>query len=120
MLCRWFLFVAVFIGARLAPSYVRRIGIPLTTCILIFVLLGNSTIGERMSRLGIITTSVGWMRFILLILGIFLVYKASKESRLLDMEIWMKQLIELKTSDSFLKIVKNENLQLAINPLIHR
>ena len=47
--------------------------------------------------------------FILLILGIFLVYKASKESRLLDMEIWINNWIELKTSDSFLKIVKNEN-----------
>jgi len=89
-----------FIGAPLG-AIIRKggIGIPLTTCILIFVFYWvTSTIGERMSRLGIITTSVGmWIAsFILLILGIFLVYKASKESRLLDMEIWMKQLDRIK------------------------
>ncbi len=89
-----------FIGAPLG-AIIRKggIGIPLTTCILIFVFYWViSTIGERMSRLGVITTSVGmWIAsFVLLILGIFLVYKASKESRLLDIEIWIKQFDKIK------------------------
>lgn len=89
-----------FIGAPLG-AIIRKggIGIPLTTCILIFVFYWVvTTIGERMSRLGVISTSVGmWIASgILFPLGVFLVYKASKESRLLDMEIWQRQLYKIK------------------------
>jgi len=89
-----------FIGAPLG-AIIRKggIGIPLVASILIFVFYWVvSTIGERMSRLGLIPTSVGmWVASaILLPLGIFLIYKASKESRLFDLESWQKFIMKIK------------------------
>ncbi|NLE63096.1 MAG: YjgP/YjgQ family permease, partial [Bacteroidales bacterium] len=89
-----------FIGAPLG-AIIRKggIGIPLTTSILIFVFYwALSTIGERMSRMGAITTDVGmWIASgVLLPIGIFLVYKSSKESQLLDMEMWQRKFYKLK------------------------
>lgn len=89
-----------FIGAPLG-AIIRKggIGIPLTTSILIFVFYwALSTIGERMSRMGAITTDVGmWIASgVLLPIGIFLVYKSSKESQLLDMEMWQRKIYKLK------------------------
>lgn len=89
-----------FIGAPLG-AIIRKggIGIPLIASILIFVFYWVvSTIGERMSRLGVITPSVGmWIASaILLPLGVFLIYKASKESRLFDLESWQKFLMKIK------------------------
>jgi lipopolysaccharide export system permease protein len=74
-----------FIGAPLG-AIIRKggIGIPLIASILIFVFYWVvSTIGERMSRLGVITPSVGmWIASaILLPLGVFLI-KKPQESRL--------------------------------------
>ncbi|HOS16733.1 MAG TPA: LptF/LptG family permease, partial [Bacteroidales bacterium] len=88
-----------FIGAPLG-AIIRKggIGIPLTTSILIFVFYwALSTIGERMSRMGAITTDLGmWIASgVLLPIGIFLVYKSSKESQLLDMEMWQRKLYKL-------------------------
>ncbi len=102
-----------FIGAPLG-AIIRKggIGIPLTTCILIFVLYWvTSTIGERMSRLGVVSTTYGmWIASALLfVLGAFLVYKASKESRLLDIEIWRRQWYKIKNISFLKKNKKNEN-----------
>lgn len=89
-----------FIGAPLG-AIIRKggLGIPLVISILIFVFYWViSTIGERMSRLGVIPTSLGmWIASgILLPLGLFLIYKASRESQLMDMEFWQRQMMRFK------------------------
>jgi hypothetical protein len=39
-------------------------------------------------------------------IGIFLVYKASKESQLLDIEMWQRKLHKLKNLEFFSKKIK--------------
>ena len=99
-----------FIGAPLG-AIIRKggIGIPLTTSIFIFVFYwALSTIGERMSRMGVIDPSYSmWIASaVLLPIGIFLVYKASKESQLLDIEMWQRKLHKLKNLEFFSKKIK--------------
>lgn len=77
-----------FIGAPLG-SIIRKggIGVPLTVSILIFVFYWViSTIGERMTRVGTLSASWGmWISSaILLPIGVFLIYKSTKESHWLD------------------------------------
>ena len=78
----------LFIGAPLG-SIIRKggIGIPMTISILIFVFYWvASTIGERMARIGSLSSTLGmWVStLILLPVGIFLIYKSTKESQWLD------------------------------------
>lgn len=80
--------ILFFIGAPLG-SIIRKggIGIPLTISILIFVIYWViSTIGERMARIGSISSAMGmWISsLVLLPVGIFLIYKSTKESQWLE------------------------------------
>ena len=80
--------ILFFIGAPLG-SIIRKggIGIPMTISILIFVFYWvTSTIGERMARIGSLSSTLGmWVStLILLPVGIFLIYKSTKESQWLD------------------------------------
>ena len=80
--------ILFFIGAPLG-SIIRKggIGIPLTISILIFVFYWVvSTIGERMARIGSLTSAEGmWVSsLILLPIGLFLIYKSTRESQWLD------------------------------------
>ena len=80
--------ILFFIGAPLG-SIIRKggIGIPLTISILIFVFYWVvSTIGERMARIGSLTSAQGmWISsLILLPIGLFLIYKSTRESQWLE------------------------------------
>ena len=80
--------ILFFIGAPLG-SIIRKggIGIPLTISILIFVFYWVvSTIGERMARIGSLTSAegMGVSSLILLPIGLFLIYKSTRESQWLD------------------------------------
>ncbi|MBQ2488817.1 MAG: LptF/LptG family permease [Bacteroidales bacterium] len=80
--------ILFFIGAPLG-SIIRKggIGIPLTISILIFVFYWVvSTIGERMARIGSLTSAQGmWISsLILLPIGLFLIFKSTRESQWLE------------------------------------
>lgn len=101
--------ILFFIGAPLG-AIIRKggIGIPLTISILIFVFYWVvSTIGERMARIGSLTSFEGmWISsLILLPIGIFLVYKSTRESQ------WLDFIQEKRLRNFFRKILnkKHEN-----------
>ncbi|MBP5613576.1 MAG: LptF/LptG family permease, partial [Bacteroidales bacterium] len=80
--------ILFFIGAPLG-SIIRKggIGIPMTISILIFVFYWvTSTIGERMARIGSLSSTLGmWVStLILLPVGIFVSYKSTKERQWVD------------------------------------
>jgi len=87
-------FVLFFIGAPLG-AIIRRggLGLPVVVSVLFFVLFHIISItGEKSVKSGVIDANVGmWLASaVLLPLGIFLTYKATTDSPLLDSEAWMK------------------------------
>jgi len=88
--------VLFFIGAPLG-AIIRKggIGLPVVVSVLFFVLFHIITItGEKSAIAGAITIEYGmWIASaVLLPLGIFLTFKATSDSPLLDFEIWKKKL----------------------------
>lgn len=99
--------ILFFIGAPLG-SIIRKggIGVPLTISIFIFVFYWViSTIGERMARIGSLTAASGmWISsLILLPIGIFLVYKSTRESQ------WLPFLQSDKLKHFFQKFSKKSH-----------
>jgi lipopolysaccharide export system permease protein len=87
-------FVLFFIGAPLG-AIIRKggLGLPVVVSVLFFVLFHIISItGEKSVRSGVIDANIGmWIApVILLPLGIFLTYKATTDSPLLDSESWIK------------------------------
>ena len=87
-------FVLFFIGAPLG-AIIRKggLGLPVVVSVLFFVLFHIISItGEKSVRSGVIDANIGmWVApVILLPLGIFLTYKATTDSPLLDSESWVK------------------------------
>jgi len=87
-------FVLFFIGAPLG-AIIRKggLGLPVVVSVLFFVLFHIISItGEKSVRSGVIDANMGmWIApVVLLPLGIFLTYKATTDSPLLDSESWMK------------------------------
>ncbi len=87
-------FVLFFIGAPLG-AIIRKggLGLPVVISILFFVLFHIISItGEKSVKSGVIDANIGmWVApFVLLPLGIFLAYKATTDSPLLDSESWIK------------------------------
>lgn len=87
-------FVLFFIGAPLG-AIIRKggLGLPVVISILFFVLFHIISItGEKSVKSGVIDANIGmWVApVVLLPLGIFLTYKATTDSPLLDSESWTK------------------------------
>ncbi|NOX48599.1 MAG: YjgP/YjgQ family permease [Chlorobi bacterium] len=87
-------FVLFFIGAPLG-AIIRKggLGLPVVVSVLFFVLFHIISItGEKSVRSGIVDANIGmWIApVVLLPLGIFLTYKATTDSPLLDSESWIK------------------------------
>ena len=87
-------FVLFFIGAPLG-AIIRKggLGLPVVISILFFVLFHIISItGEKSVKSGVIDANIGmWVApVVLLPLGIFLTYKATTDSPLLDSESWIK------------------------------
>jgi lipopolysaccharide export system permease protein len=87
-------FVLFFIGAPLG-AIIRKggLGLPVVVSVLFFVLFHIISItGEKSVRSGVVDANIGmWIApVILLPLGIFLTYKATTDSPLLDSESWIK------------------------------
>ncbi len=87
-------FVLFFIGAPLG-AIIRRggLGLPVVVSVLFFVLFHIlSIIGEKAVKSGVLDANTGmWIApFILLPLGIFLTFKATTDSPLLDSDGWRK------------------------------
>lgn len=86
--------VLFFIGAPLG-AIIRRggLGLPVVVSVLFFVLFHIISItGEKSVKSGVVDANVGmWIASaVLLPLGIFLTFKATTDSPLLDSEAWMK------------------------------
>lgn len=86
--------VLFFIGAPLG-AIIRRggLGLPVVVSVLFFVLFHIISItGEKAVKSGVSDANIGmWIApAVLLPLGIFLTYKATTDSPLLDSEAWMK------------------------------
>jgi lipopolysaccharide export system permease protein len=87
-------FVLFFIGAPLG-AIIRRggLGLPVVVSVLLFVLFHIISItGEKSVKSGVIDANIGmWVApVILLPLGIFLTFKATTDSPLLDSDAWRK------------------------------
>jgi len=92
-------FILFFIGAPLG-AIIRRggLGLPVVISILFFVLFHIISItGEKSVKSGVIDANIGmWIApVILLPLGIFLTYKATTDSPLLDADSWIKFLSKI-------------------------
>ena len=88
------LFLLFFVGAPLG-AIIRRggLGLPVVVSVLFFVLFHIISItGEKSVKSGVVDANVGmWIASVVLLpLGIFLTYKATTDSPLLDSEAWMK------------------------------
>ncbi len=86
--------VLFFVGAPLG-AIIRRggLGLPVVVSVLFFVLFHIISItGEKSVKSGVVDANVGmWIApAVLLPLGIFLTYKATTDSPLLDSEAWIK------------------------------
>ena len=86
--------VLFFIGAPLG-AIIRRggLGLPVVVSVLFFVLFHIISItGEKSVKSGVVDANVGmWIASVVLLpLGIFLTYKATTDSPLLDSEAWIK------------------------------
>jgi lipopolysaccharide export system permease protein len=94
--------VLFLIGAPLG-SIIRKggIGLPLVISVLFFIIfhITNST-GEKMVREGVVSPFTGmWLSTMILIpIGIFLTYKAMKDSQLFNAEFYYRLLRKLKLS----------------------
>jgi lipopolysaccharide export system permease protein len=87
-------FVLFFIGAPLG-AIIRRggLGLPAVVSVLFFVLFHIISItGEKSVKSGVVDANIGmWVApVVLLPLGIFLTFKATTDSPLLDMDAWRK------------------------------
>jgi len=87
-------FVLFFIGAPLG-AIIRRggLGLPVVVSVLFFVLFHIISItGEKSVKSGVVDANIGmWIApVVLLPLGIFLTFKATTDSPLLDADAWMK------------------------------
>jgi lipopolysaccharide export system permease protein len=87
-------FILFFIGAPLG-AIIRKggLGLPVVISILFFVLFHIISItGEKSVKSGVIDANIGmWVApAVLLPLGIFLTYKATTDSPLLDADSWIK------------------------------
>ncbi len=87
-------FVLFFIGAPLG-AIIRKggLGLPVVVSILFFVLFHIISItGEKAVKSGVIDANIGmWIApMVLLPLGIFLTFKATTDSPLLDSDAWIK------------------------------
>jgi lipopolysaccharide export system permease protein len=87
-------FVLFFIGAPLG-AIIRRggLGLPAVVSVLFFVLFHIISItGEKSVKSGVVDANIGmWVApFVLLPLGIFLTFKATTDSPLLDSDGWRK------------------------------
>jgi lipopolysaccharide export system permease protein len=96
--------VLFFIGAPLG-AIIRKggLGMPVVVSVVFFLIFHIISItGEKSAREGVITAFWGmWMSsFILLPLGIFLTYKASRDSTLFDIQAYL---------DIFKKFKRNKN-----------
>lgn len=88
--------ILFFIGAPLG-AIIRKggLGMPVVISVLFFLVYHISSItGEKLAKEGEITATSGmWTAtFVLLPIGIFLTYKASTDSKLLDMETYSKNI----------------------------
>lgn len=86
--------VLFFIGAPLG-ALIRKggFGLPVVVSVLFFVVFHVlSIIGEKYAKAGVVDPAYGmWFAsFVLLPLGVFLTYKATTDSPLLDTEVWSK------------------------------
>jgi lipopolysaccharide export system permease protein len=101
--------ILFFIGAPLgAIIHKGGIGIPLTVSILIFVFYWVvSTIGERMARIGSLSSTQGmWISsLILLPIGIFLIYKSTRESQ------WMEFFRQKRIRNMFCKLFRKKKYE---------
>ncbi|MBC8489213.1 MAG: LptF/LptG family permease [Bacteroidetes bacterium] len=98
-------FVLFFIGAPLG-AIIRKggLGLPVVVSVLFFVLFHIISItGEKSVKSGVIDANIGmWIApVVLLPLGIFLTYKATTDSPLLDADAWIK---------IFKKVFKRKNV----------
>lgn len=98
-------FVLFFIGAPLG-AIIRKggLGLPVVVSVLFFVLFHIISItGEKSVKSGVIDANIGmWIApVVLLPLGIFLTYKATTDSPLLDADAWTK---------FFKKVFKRKNI----------
>ncbi len=98
-------FVLFFIGAPLG-AIIRKggLGLPVVVSVLFFVLFHIISItGEKSVKSGVIDANIGmWIApVVLLPLGIFLTYKATTDSPLLDADAWTK---------FFKKVFKRKNV----------
>lgn len=89
-------FILFFIGAPLG-AIIRRggLGLPVVVSVLLFVIYHVISItGEKSVKSGVIDANYGmWIAsFVLLPLGIFLTYKATTDSPLLDSDAWIKMI----------------------------
>ncbi|MBN3035131.1 MAG: LptF/LptG family permease [Bacteroidales bacterium] len=87
-------FVLFFIGAPLG-AIIRKggLGLPVVVSVLLFVIFHIiSMTGEKSVRSGVLDANIGmWLApAVLLPIGIFLTFKATSDSPLLDAEAWMK------------------------------
>lgn len=93
--------VLFFIGAPLG-AIIRKggLGLPVVISIIFFVLYHSvSIIGEKFARQGSIDALVGmWMASVVLLpIGIFLTYKATTDSVILDMNTYLKPFTKIVT-----------------------
>ncbi len=94
--------VLFLIGAPLG-SIIRKggIGLPLVISVLFFIIfhITNST-GEKMVKEGVVTPFTGmWLSTMILVpIGVFLTYKAMKDSQLFNAEFYYRILRKLKLS----------------------
>jgi lipopolysaccharide export system permease protein len=92
-------FVLFFIGAPLG-AIIRRggLGLPAVVSVLFFVLFHILSItGEKSVKSGVIDANIGmWVApVILLPLGVFLTFKATTDSPLLDSDAWRKFIVKI-------------------------
>ena len=94
--------VLFLIGAPLG-SIIRKggIGLPLVISVLFFIIfhITNST-GEKMVKEGVVSPFTGmWLSTMILVpIGVFLTYKAMKDSQLFNAEFYYRMLRKLKLS----------------------
>ncbi len=100
------------IGAPLG-SIIRKggLGFPMVFSVFVFILFWIINItGEKFAREGVMPAYVGmWIStFVLLPLGLFLMWKASTDSQLLDSEAWQKWIDIFKKGIRLLKFKKTK------------
>ena len=103
-------FVLFMIGAPLG-SIIRKggIGTPLVFAVIFFVVFHLlNTIGEKMVKTGVLAPVPGtWLPSIVLLpVGIFLTYKAMRDSQLFNKEFYYRR---IKTLKAFIKSKRNAN-----------